>query len=639
MKRHSTCLSRREFAAGASAILLSSGCTTPGQITNPDPLYKDVLGDGHQWRYDIFSKQGYRLISLSAYGPPNEAQYAAVWKRRPGPAWVGVHGLSSAQYQDRFNTLSNLNYAPVLVTATGPDGNAVFAAVLEQVTNPSFSHHRLTFDQLVETNKKAFDEGKIPLSLAAYGTPDEIWFAGAWVTNVDRVPWAWYWADPVTHQRYFEASVRAGMRPTYVSEGPNRRVLSVFRDQPIGEWATRHDMTIDQRDEEIDTRRNEGFRPLLLQSSGVGAGVRSATLFARSDQPIARLWTVTGAAFAGSNELDTIASDFMKLRSIRAMSIAVARGGRVVANRGYTWAEPGYPVTQPDTRFRVASVTKLFTCAAIYNLVPPLTPGKKAFPYLGITSKLLPDQTPDPQIDQLTVEELVAMSSGLAGDFDFRWVASRLKQNNPARGDAPVTRDELVRFTYGEKLPNARGTFNYSNLGYTVLTSIIEKAAGQSFVGYLNSKVLAPLGIYDVDLGRIGATDRLPNEVATYDAPGVSRSALNVAEDGLDPDAYGGTFVMDVGEGAGSLIMSSGSIARMISHYSVWIGTPDTISTIGTRRAASRYGDLAGTGAIATTRVDDLDLGCAFNRYVTDQEKTILRDQINGVLDRHGSAL
>ena len=41
------------------------------------------------------------------------------------------------------------------------------------------------------------------------------------------------------------------------------------------------------------------------------------------------------------------------------MSVAVARAGAMVANRGYTWAEPGYPMTQPDTLFRVASVTQI----------------------------------------------------------------------------------------------------------------------------------------------------------------------------------------------------------------------------------------------------------------------------------------
>ena len=90
------------------------------------------------------------------------------------------------------------------------------------------------------------------------------------------------------------------------------------------------------------------------------------------------------------------------------MSVVVARAGVVVVKRGYTWAEPNYPITQPGTLFRVASLSKIFTCAAIDRLVSMgrLTSSTAAFPFLGIIGKLLPTQTPDPDIDKITVQQL-----------------------------------------------------------------------------------------------------------------------------------------------------------------------------------------------------------------------------------------
>ena len=87
------------------------------------------------------------------------------------------------------------------------------------------------------------------------------------------------------------------------------------------------------------------------------AKTRSA-LQACAESLLIRRWTVTGDSFIGSIEIDALVSKFMKAHAIRAMSVAIAREGTLIANRGYTWAEPNYPITQPDTLFRVASVSK-----------------------------------------------------------------------------------------------------------------------------------------------------------------------------------------------------------------------------------------------------------------------------------------
>ena len=63
-------------------------------------------------------------------------------------------------------------------------------------------------------------------------------------------------------------------------------------------------------------------------------------------------------------------------------------------SRGYTWSEDGYQVTQPNSRFRLASLSKAFTAAAIGRLVSMgrLAPNTQAYPFLGITNRLPPDQ-------------------------------------------------------------------------------------------------------------------------------------------------------------------------------------------------------------------------------------------------------
>ncbi len=53
-----------------------------------------------------------------------------------------MHRIDAAEYQRRFNLFTSQGYAPTVVSATGPGGNAEFAAVFEQrETRPWFARH------------------------------------------------------------------------------------------------------------------------------------------------------------------------------------------------------------------------------------------------------------------------------------------------------------------------------------------------------------------------------------------------------------------------------------------------------------------------------------------------------------------
>ena len=81
--------------------------------------YHGVSTAEHQARVTELSAQGYGMISLSVYGDPNDAQYAAVWVNRPMPRWEAVHGVNASEYQTWFNTWSAQGYASELVSAAG----------------------------------------------------------------------------------------------------------------------------------------------------------------------------------------------------------------------------------------------------------------------------------------------------------------------------------------------------------------------------------------------------------------------------------------------------------------------------------------------------------------------------------------
>jgi hypothetical protein len=105
--------------------------------------YHGVTASDHQNQFNTLSTQGYRLLSLSVYGDPGDARYAAVWVQRPGPAYVAVHGVDATGYQDFFNTWVPQGYIPLLVSATGSGAQAIFAAVFEQGSGYAWFANRI----------------------------------------------------------------------------------------------------------------------------------------------------------------------------------------------------------------------------------------------------------------------------------------------------------------------------------------------------------------------------------------------------------------------------------------------------------------------------------------------------------------
>jgi Polyglycine hydrolase-like, structural repeat len=57
----------------------------------------------HQAEFDDLSGRGFRMISLSVYGNPNNLRYAGVWSLRSDPAFIAFHGKTEAEYQQLFD--------------------------------------------------------------------------------------------------------------------------------------------------------------------------------------------------------------------------------------------------------------------------------------------------------------------------------------------------------------------------------------------------------------------------------------------------------------------------------------------------------------------------------------------------------
>jgi CubicO group peptidase (beta-lactamase class C family) len=176
----------------------------------------------------------------------------------------------------------------------------------------------------------------------------------------------------------------------------------------------------------------------------------------------------------------------------------VARHGQVASFEavGYQDLESHTPMRK-DTIFRIASLTKPITCAAIMILVDEgrvalVDPVEKHLPeYRGL--KLNPcgtragyncqDVAPQRTID---IEDLMAHTSGLPASPDL------------SHGVPPKTLAELVTLGARSKLLFEPGTnWSYSNIGIDILGRIVEVVAKQPFDQFVTERIFVPLGMKD----------------------------------------------------------------------------------------------------------------------------------------------
>ncbi|WP_414716945.1 serine hydrolase domain-containing protein [Stenotrophomonas sp. UBA7606] len=182
-------------------------------------------------------------------------------------------------------------------------------------------------------------------------------------------------------------------------------------------------------------------------------------------------------------------------------SVLVLKDGQPAFRRGYGLAvvEDGTPVT-PASNFRLASVSKQFTAAAILLLVED---GK-----LGIDDPLKKWLPSLPAVaDTMTLRQLLSHSSGLL-DYEDLMDPADTRQVHDADVLALLEKQNRSYFTPGTD-------YRYSNSGYALLALVVGKASGSDFASFLRQRIFLPLGMTNTFAHQDGV-DEVPHRAYGY---------------------------------------------------------------------------------------------------------------------------
>jgi CubicO group peptidase (beta-lactamase class C family) len=289
--------------------------------------------------------------------------------------------------------------------------------------------------------------------------------------------------------------------------------------------------------------------------------------------------TMTGTGMA---EFDDRVPAFMSEQHIPNLSLAVVKDGRLVVARVYNYVHDADDlVLEPSARFRVASITKSITAAAILKLIEEgrLALDESAFARLTALEPL-PGATVDPRLALVTIRHLLTHSGGwdrdLSPDPMFRPAVIAAAVGVPS----PPSAADIVRYMMGQPLDFDPGTrYVYANFGYCVLGRVIEAVTGLPYETYVREAILAPSGVARMQRGRSLFTEREPDEpyyfdLDSHDAP---EATVFAAIPYPAPKPYG-SFCLEAMDSHGGWIASAADLLRFITHVDARTPPDDILS-------------------------------------------------------------
>lgn len=184
-------------------------------------------------------------------------------------------------------------------------------------------------------------------------------------------------------------------------------------------------------------------------------------------------------------------------------SLTVTKDGNILYSRAIGYSQINSTERKrvsEATRYRVGSITKMFTAAMIFQFVE-----ENKLKLSDTLDKFFPQI---PNAPKITLAQMLGHRSGifdLTNNSDFRSLKTQ-----------PKTRDEMLAiiakgkpaFEPGEKA-------QYSNSNYVLLGYIVEKASGRSYEDALKQRITSKIGLTDTYLGT-GYSDASKNESPSY---------------------------------------------------------------------------------------------------------------------------
>lgn len=436
----------------------------------------------YQDAFDDYVKQGFRLSTVSGYTCGGQERYIALWEKKAGAEWAARHGLSGQDYQAAFDDFNKKGFRLIHVSGYGVGNQAKFAAIWDKSAGPSWAaRHNLTAAQY----QKAFDDfskqGFRLVHVSGYVVNNVEYFAGIWEKSAGNYIARHNLTSSQYQQAFNDFTKQGYVLKTvsgYTKNGTNL-YAAIWEKEASPLWGARHGVSNGNYQYVFDNMYYQGYKPVYVNAYASGNSCEYNAI-----------WTNTNMKGADIAAIDEAVNQYMSSQSVKGLSLAVCKDGRLVFAKGYGWADAASgEEMSPDQPLRIMSISKPVTSVGVMTLLDQkkISLDKPVFGPNSILGSKYATPAGKEKLNRITVRQLLNHTSGLRscnGESVF-W-----DQNKTADDAMNVLLNASDLIT-----TDTSAQWIYSNTNFFILGRIIEQVSGQSYETYIRNNVLNKCGI------------------------------------------------------------------------------------------------------------------------------------------------
>jgi D-alanyl-D-alanine carboxypeptidase len=206
--------------------------------------------------------------------------------------------------------------------------------------------------------------------------------------------------------------------------------------------------------------------------------------------------------------LETTISDYAREHNFNG-TILIQHDNKQIYHRSFGVADRAFNIPiNNDTKFKIASITKLFTAVLILQLCD-----QRKLDLHAHIKAYLPDYRGQ-AAEKVTIHNLLNHTSGIQNMDTMKSYEEAVKKGMEVYQLPHTTDDLLTSYCSGKLVHEVGKVFDYNNADYIILGKIIERLTGKSFEEALRERILNPLGM--TESGMLYQKDVVRNLANTY---------------------------------------------------------------------------------------------------------------------------
>lgn len=446
--------------------------------------HRNISGAELQRVSDEHSVAGMIPLNLSALVQSGYTQYSSVWRDNVDGRDYRMHwDLTSEQYAALWDQYGNEGFRPLNVTSYLAGDQQLWAGIwIENREGLRWSSYRgLTGDEYAARFDELSSKNFRPIDIDGYDTSSGLRYATIWYENVENVEWAQL--RNMSHDSYVtQVNQRAAAGYMMIDDDRySGDKHAAIWERPVSGGASTLSTTLGEHDFANFSRQNrdEGLRPLLVE--------------AHDNDESASIWVQNYDRYQydRKGQIDAATRAYLNANSLPGISVAVIRGGDVLYQHGFGWADVNdEKAANAETVYNAASVSKVFggTLAARLEDTHALMDGTAVSLDLKQPTALYLPFIPAQHAH--TVEQVTA-HLGCIPHYDTTPAIANQTTHYDSAGNA-------VQSIWNTGLVvgcNIGATRSYSTAGFTFVGAVLEAVSGRTVQDLVATEIAQPFGL------------------------------------------------------------------------------------------------------------------------------------------------